>query len=98
MSVETARCVDVELEDALFLIMEEASHLPFIAAKQHHIWEGGARSAEAANPYLSMMDIIDRAVAALMKARQDTETLSRHTHEWDPENGFCGVCGADGNA
>ena len=97
METATARCVDLEMEDALFLVIEEAVHLPFMAAKRHELWRATA-SVGAANPYQSMMDIIDHAVAALIKARQGTEIMARHKHELDPEDGCCGVCGVDGKS
>ena len=47
--------------------------------------------------YKARLAEIGRAIAALKRAHADLSELQAHAHEWN-DDGFCSICGADGNA
>ena len=54
-------------------------------------------SGESGNAYTPAIEEAEQAINDLRQYILDVNSLANHTHNWN-NNGFCSICGADGNA
>lgn len=65
------------------------------ASREAQYWD--LAGCEGPSPYTQALNEVDAAIGALKRARRQIQHMRNHEHRWGGE-GFCTICGWDGNA